>query len=409
MKNIYQSSKCDVEIKKRAEECIAQKALTNSKRPEVFVNGFFPTHITGGHGVHLQDTQKNLFIDFICGLGTNLLGYGNQLVLNAAIEAGRSGATHSLSHIKEVELAEKIKEIMPFVERVKFLKSGSEGCSASIKIARAFTGRDKILSDAYHGWHDEFVSLTPPALGVPPHHYIRKLSPDSDFSDVAAIIIEPVMTEFSDKRIEELKSLRQKCTDSGTLLIFDETITGMRFPKWSVAGYTGISPDLIIFGKALANGYPLSCVGGKAEIMNGDYFVSSTFAGDAVAISAALATIKAIQKSYDLNHLWRSGLLFQERFNALSENVKIEGYPTRGIIVGSDMHKALFMQEACRAGLLFGPSWFWAFPHIEISDQIINVLKDVFRKLSLGNVKLEGDLPKKAIAAKIREESNVKT
>jgi glutamate-1-semialdehyde 2,1-aminomutase len=138
MKNLVEGSRCDFEMKKRADACIAHGALTNSKRPESFVKGFYPTHLVGGAGVHLQDTKNRLYIDFICGLGSNLLGYGNTLTTNAAIEAARHGVTYSLSSVKEIELAEKILELMPFVERVKFLKSGSEGCSAAIRIARAF-------------------------------------------------------------------------------------------------------------------------------------------------------------------------------------------------------------------------------------------------------------------------------
>ena len=404
MKNFVTGSRTDYEILKRSEACIAHGALTNSKRPECFVKGFFPTHVTGGSGVHLRDTNNNLFIDFICGLGSNLLGYGNTLTTNAAIEAARRGVTFSLSSVKEIELAEKIQELMPFVERVRFLKSGSEGCSAAVKIARAATGRKIVLSEGYHGWHDEFVSLTPPAWGVPPHHHILNYSPSVEINgDVAAIIIEPISIELNDARITWLKDLREKCTESGTLLIFDETITAFRFPRFCVANYLGIKPDLIVFGKALANGFPLSCVGGSAAIMNSDYFVSSTYAGDTVAIASAIANIKAIQKNYDLNHLWRTGLQFQERFNAMSPHVKIEGYPTRGVLKGDDMHKALFMQEACRAGLLFGASWFWAFPHIELADQIFNILKDVFLKLSINNITLQGELPRKPIAQAIRE------
>jgi glutamate-1-semialdehyde aminotransferase len=403
-KNYVDGSRCDVEIKKRADASIAHGALTNSKRPECFVNGFYPTHVTGGHGVHLQDTGNRLYIEFVCGLGSNLLGYGNTLTTNAAIEAARRGVTHSLSSVVEVDLAEKIKEIMPFVEKVRFLKSGSEGCIASVKIARAFTGRKHVISEGYHGWHDEFVSLTPPALGVPPHSFIKPYSPMVEIDEsVAAVIIEPIMTELTDARINWLKELREKCTKSGTLLIFDETITALRFPKFSVAGYLGIHPDLIVFGKALANGFPISCIGGRGDVMSADYFVSSTFAGDTVAISAAIATIKALQRSYDINHLWRTGLRFQERFNEMSPHVKIEGYPTRGVLKGDDMHKAIFMQEACRAGLLFGSSWFWAFPHIDLSDQIFNILKDVFLKIEIQKPQLAGDMPKKPIAQTIRE------
>ena len=263
-----------------------------------------------------------------------------------------------------------------------------------------------VLSEGYHGFHDEFISLTPPAHGIPPHEHIEKLPEDYSEELLAradAVIIEPIMTDLSPERIKWLQKLRDDCTRLEVVLIFDETITAFRFPRFCAANYLGIKPDIIVFGKALANGFPLSCVGGRAEIMNADYFVSSTYAGDNVAIAAALANIKAIQKSYDLNHLWRTGLQFQERFNAMSPHVKIEGYPTRGVLKGDDMKKALFMQETCRAGLLFGASWFWAFPHIDLTEQIFNVLKDVFLKLQLGNVKLEGELPKKPIAQVIRE------
>ena len=133
---------------------------------------------------------------------------------------------------------------------------------------------------------------------------------------------------------------------------------------FSVAQYLGIAPDLIVFGKALGNGFPIACVGGRAELMEQDYFVSSTFAGETVSIAAAIACITALQRTYDLNHLWRSGERFVEKFNATAFGVRITGYATRGVLSGDEMARALFMQESIKAGLLFGPSWFFAFPHI---------------------------------------------
>jgi glutamate-1-semialdehyde 2,1-aminomutase len=400
----YTGSRLDVETAKRAKARIAQGALTNSKRPQSFVNGFYPTHVVSGQGVNLIDTRGFRYIDFICGLGSNLLGYGHALPTAAAVDALRFGPTLSFSTVKEIELAEQISDAFPFVEKVKFLKSGSEGCTASVRIARAHTGRLKVLSENYHGWHDEFVSLTPPAVGVPPHLHIEALSPSLDnLEGAAAVILEPVSLDLSDTRIAWLRQLREECTKHGVVLIFDETITAMRFPRLCVATYLGIHPDLIVFGKALANGFPLSCVGGRAEIMDVDYFVSSTFAGEMASIAAGLATLKAVQRAYDIGHLWNAGQRFKDRFNAMAVGVKLEGYATRGVFVGDDLPKALFFQEACRAGLLFGPSWFYAFPHIELEDQVFAALKDVFMKLNLGGVALEGDLPKKAIAQKIRE------
>lgn len=402
----FTGSRLDVETKKRADLCIAQGALTNSKRPQSFVNGFYPAHVVRGQGVHLFDTQNFKYVDFICGLGANLLGYGFTLTTEAAIKALRDGPTLSLSSTKEIELAEKIKDIMPFVERVKFLKSGSEGCSAAIKIARSWAeGRPVVLSEGYHGWHDEFISLSPPAVGVPPHQFIRPLGESLEIGDdVGAVILEPVMTELSEVRIEWLRRLRDICTKKKICLIFDETITALRFPRFSVAMHLGIHPDLIVFGKALANGLPLSCVGGRAEIMECDYFVSSTYAGETASLASALACISVLQKSYDVMHLWMAGRRFQEKFNSISVGVKIEGYPTRGVLVGDDMPKALFMQEACRAGLIFGPSWFFAFPHVDLEDQIMSVLADVFLRLKSGSAKLEGDLPRKPVAQKMREQ-----
>lgn len=402
-KHKVSGSRVDLEYRKRAEAVIAHSALTNSKRPECFVNGFYPTHFTGGNGVCLTDTRNNKYTDFICGLGSNLLGYGHTLTVDAAIQALKRGPTLSFSSTVEVELAEKIIEIMPFIQKVRFLKSGSEGCAASVRIARAFTGRNVILSEGYHGFHDEFTSLTPPANGVPPHLFIKPLSPDLIDETVGGVILEPIMTDMSDERIKWLRDIRERCTKVGALLIFDETITALRFPRFCVANYLGIEPDLIVFGKALANGMPISCVGGRGDAMNSDYFVSSTFAGETASLSAALACLKALQKSYDINHLWSAGSRFQARFNELSEHVKIEGYPTRGVLKGEDLPKALFMQESCRAGLLFGASWFYAFPHIDLEDQILAILKDVFFRLNSSNIKLEGALPKKPIAQTIRE------
>lgn len=401
--------KPEVESDKRARNCIAQGALTNSKRPESFVQGVYPTHLLKGEGGRVQDTTGRWYFDFVCGLGTNLLGYGHTVVTEAAYKALKDGATLSLSSTAELDLGERVREMMPFVERVKLLKSGSEGCTAALRIARAFTGRGLVLTEGYHGWHDEFVHMQPPALGVVGQFALRRLDDLSQVGPaVAAVIVEPVITDYGPDRIAWLKRLRAECTRHGVVLIFDETITGLRFPGYSVAAWSGVTPDLIIFGKAVANGLPLSIVGGRAEIMDcGEYFVSSSFAGERVSISAACATLKLLQTRYDLQTLWESGREFQRRFNQLLEphGVSIEGYPTRGVLAGTPLQKGLFMQEAIKAGLLFGASWFYAFPHIYDMDAIFSTIKNVALKLSTGNVRLEGKLPQSPFAQKMRDKS----
>jgi glutamate-1-semialdehyde 2,1-aminomutase len=389
----------------RAELSIAQGALTNSKRPSTFIEGVYPTHATYGKGATIY-AEKKLYIDFICGLGTNLLGYGNPRIRDAISDRYMKGATLSLSSELEVEAAEKLKSLFPAGELWKFTKTGTDACAAAIKIARTYTGRDLVLSDGYHGWSDDFISMSEPGCGVPKRSWMRPL----DFSlipEAAAVIIEPVILDYSRERRAYLEKLRQECTKHGTVLIFDEIITGFRFLKMSVSNYFGIHPDIILLGKAMAAGMPLSALGGKKEIMNcGEYFVSGTFFGEQCSLDACLATIKLINQDgskYDLKELWSAGEMFLNRFNELSDALKILGYPTRGAFQGDDMVKALFWQEACKAGILFGPSWFFNFPLMEFTDRLMPVFRDIFSRIKVGAVRLEGKLPSKPYSQTVRE------
>jgi glutamate-1-semialdehyde 2,1-aminomutase len=372
------------------------------------VEGVYPTHLVRGEGCYVYDTDGNRLIDFICGLGSNLFGYGHSEIASAIAERARLGATLSLGSTLEVEVAEKVKELFPFIERMKFLKSGSDACSAALRIARAYTGRKLVISDAYHGWHDDFVSLTEPALGVPPRTWMRKLTKEQlDPDSVAAVIIEAVNLDTSPEYLAWLRDLRKECTRAGALLIFDEVITGFRFPKYSVANWAGIEPDLICLGKAMGNGMPISCVAGREKIMNcGEYFVSSTFAGETLSLAAAMTVMRMLQGKYDLDDLWAKGKTFQDKFNSLwPEKLTIKGYPTRGVFDGDQLVKALFWQESIKAGILYGPSFFFGFQHRGIEDGVLNAADDILTRIRMGNVRLEGKMPTSPFAAKMREKS----
>ncbi len=388
----------------RADLSIAQGALTNSKRASTFIEGVYPTHARGGQGARLL-VGKDSYIDYICGLGTNLLGYGNPLIAQAIAGRYLQGSTLSLSSEIEVELAEKLKMLVPWTDLWKFTKSGTEACNAAIKIARAYTGRDIVLSDGYHGHGDDFVSLTEPALGVPRRQWMKPFNWD-DIELAAAVIIEPVITDYSKERKEFLIQLAEKCKRHNTVLIFDEIITGFRFPGYSVSKYFGIEPDMILLGKALGGGLPLSAIGGKKPIMNcGEYFISGTFFGETVSMQAALSMIEIIHRDgskYAVKDLWSAGESFLEKFNALHEDLKIVGYPTRGAFQGDTMVKALFWQEACKAKILFGPSWFFNFPLIGETDTVIPICRDIFNRIKLGSVQLEGKPPKTPFAQTLR-------
>ena len=392
----------------RAQECIGQGALTNSKHPDSHVFGVYPTHVVGGSQAKLVGTDNKVYIDYICGLGCNLFGYSPPGLIETLTRHMHKGFSHSLPTTDEIDTANALKTMFYFVDKFKFLKSGSAACTAAIKMARAYTGRKIVLSDGYHGHEDEFVSLTQPASGVHTCTEIKKYSDDIPLDDVAAVIIEPVITKYDDERVAWLHRLRERCTKAETVLIFDEIITGFRFEKNSVALATNIVPDLILLGKAIACGLPLAAVGGKKEILDGDYFVSSTYAGETLSLAAARWTVDTLlnNQNFKIDKLVVLGQRFQNRFNEMAfPYVQIEGYPTRGVFTGSALNKALFFQEAVKAGFLFGPSWFYSFANAEYDFQFFEFLKDFISRMKLSSVSLQGAMPKSPFAQRVRDES----
>ena len=249
-----------------------------------------------------------------------------------------------------------------------------------------------------------FTSLTPPANGVPANVLISKLAPDlSNISkDIAAVIVEPIITDDSAERIKWLEDLRWKCDQAGAVLIFDEIITGFRFNKYSVSKTYKIYPDLLCLGKAMGSGIPIACVAGDASLMDGDYFVSSTNAGSVAGLAACIETINMLTgvPDYDVEKLWKSGGYFIREFNKLNQNIQIEGYHTRGVFKGDDLVKALFFQECCKSGVLFGPSFFFNFDHIRQSEVVLEICKSILERIK--EVTLIGSLPKKPIAERVR-------
>lgn len=391
--------------KNRAELSIAHGALTNSKRPSCLVKGVYPTHLTRGLGAYVWDDSGTRYIDYVCGLGSSLLGYAHDEVNQAMSYQMGQGSVLSLGTTLEVQAAERVKELFPFIDRLRFLKTGSDACTAAVRIARAKTGRKVVLSEGYHGFHDEFVSLTPPAIGVNDYPFIGKLERIDRLIDVAAVIVEPFNLDAGHTRVEWLRRLRDACNASGTVLIFDEIITGLRVPGLSVTRYSSVEPDLVCFGKAIANGMPLSIVGGKKEVMEcGEYFISSTFAGETLSLAAMMKVLSLVQNKYLVDKLWQEGQKFKDQFNSIAPNiVSLRGYATRSVFEGSILNKALFWQEACRAGILFGPSWFIGHQHMGMTDSVMNICRDIFRRIEMGAVKLLGELPESPFAAKARK------
>lgn len=391
----------------RQSQAISQGCLTNSKHPKTHILGVAPTHIRKAQGARFTDDGGKVYVDFVMGLGSCLFGYAQDTINRRVYHAMQMGYSHSLSTHYEVMAAERLKGVFTFIDRIKFTKTGSSACTMALKIARAVTDRRKVLSEGYHGDHDEFCDVYNGKAGESVGIYALDIDLSNINTDVAAVIVEPVMTSMSRERLDWLQQLRFKCSQMGVVLIFDEIITGLRVPMFSVSKMWNITPDLICFGKAMANGLPIAGVGGSAAIMDSPkFFASTTYAGEVLSLAAADCSAELVlSKKMDVDRLWTYGKEWLDRFNVLASGyVAIVGYPTRGVLVGSEENKALFRQEACKAGLFFGPSWFISFAHIDnaIEDITFNALSGVFARLHAGRASLEGPMPAAPQAQKVR-------
>jgi len=386
-----------------------------SKQPSKFVDGSFPIYLEGGKGCRVWDAEANTFIDYPCSLGANLLGYAYPEVNEAVKNRIDRGILFTLPSQLETRLAEKINELIPCSEQVRFLKTGSEATSAAIKLARAYSGRYGIAYCGYHGWHDWFTVDTPKNKGIPITQkcWISKFEYNNLYSlekllerdGIGAVILEPyVYDEPKNNFLQKVIKLAHK---HKAVVIFDEVVTGFRTQGYSAQKMFRATPDLCTIGKAMGNGFPISAVCGKKKIMQeleGDCFVSSTFGGDLVGISAALQTINVLETQDVIKYLYRAGHYLKNSYNVIAKDLHIDtrciGYPNRTMFIfPSNAHKGLFWQECLGGGVLFGYAQFINYSHSmkDISYTICVVedaLKTVKRNWDNPQRALKGECPK---------------
>lgn len=366
--------------------------------PSKYVEGVYPIFIERGLGCHVWDNDGNGYIDYPNALGAILLGYNYPAVNDAIKEQLNYGSIFTLPSYLECILAEKIKELIPCAEKVRFLKTGSEADSAAIKIARAYTGREHIAYCGYHGWHDWFTVSTPKNKGIPNcysslvHKFIyndpQGLKDIADKYNLAAIILEPCI--FEEPKDNFLEEVRRIADDNGAVLIFDEVVTGFRFKGFSAQKFFNVIPDLATFGKAMANGLPISVVCGKKEIMNeleGDCFVSSTFGGELLSIVAALSSIKTLEEEPVFEAIDYLGTFLRDGYNEIAKSLGLDtqcnGYPNRTMhLFPTSEHKGLFWQECINRGVLFGYAQFINYSHKQLDiDYTLEVVRDALKIL----------------------------
>jgi glutamate-1-semialdehyde aminotransferase len=397
------------ELLRRGRELIPGASQTLSKGPTQWVQGVAPAYLQRAQGAYVWDVDGNRYLDFPMALGPILLGHRHPAVERAIVEQLRSGIVFSLPHPIEIEVAERIVAVVPGAERVRFAKSGSDATSAAVRLARAHTGRERVIVTGYHGWHDWYIGSTSRRLGVP--RAVRSLVEPVAFGDLAAlavalerhpgevacVVCEPI---GAGKPVPALlKEMVELAHRHGALVVFDEVISGFRLALGGAQEHFGVRADLVCFGKALGNGMPISALAGPANLMDElqDVFFSGTHGGETLSLAAARATLEVLAGEPVHEHLWRLGRRLQKGVLAAIERHGLERWvscsgaaPWTIVSVrepdpgsGTLPAKSLLQQEMIKREILFNGSNFISWGHTEIDiDLAIDAYDGAFEVLA---------------------------
>lgn len=389
----------------KAKQVIPGGCQLLSKRPERFLPGQWPAYYKKAKGCEVWDLDGRKYRDFAqMGVGSCVLGYSDDDVNRAVIEAVQNGSMSSLNCYEEVELAERLISLHPWSDMVRFARSGGEACAIAIRIARAATGKDRVVLCGYHGWHDWYLSANLesdsrldgqllPGLkpkGVPRnlrgttlvfnYNKLNELEAlvDEFGPEIGVICMEPVRGTPPDERF--LKGVRDIATKIGAVLIFDEVTSGFRMNLGGVHRTLGVDPDIAVFGKALGNGHPISAVLGRRNVMEAaqESFVSSTFWTERVGFVAALATLQKTEKNGVPAHLISAGHQINAAWQAAATKhdlpISISGIPpltTLSFKCSTPLEfQTLYAQEMLERGYLVGSAIYATYAYTkEILDQ----------------------------------------
>ena len=330
--------------RERASAVIPGGTSTGSKRPDAMFGAGHtgPTHITDAVGCRIRTADGQWLIDLTAALGAVSIGYADPAITDAVCRAAARGPAAGLPFTDEVTLAERLRGLLPAAEQTRFLKSGAEACAAAVRIARAHTGRDRVLGSGYFGWLDWWS----PALGVPAGaHADYTQLPFNDRpawrdamsvagDSLAAVMIEPLVEVLADA--DWLRDLRVHCDRVGAVLIFDEVKTGFRLHRGGAQTLLGVTPDLTTLGKAIANGYPLAAVTGRADVMAAAQrtWISSTLSTELVSLAAAHAVLDRHQSGDVCAQLAATGQSLRDTITAAASSA--------GMTLATSGHDTMF-------------------------------------------------------------------
>lgn len=386
------------ELYNKAKTLIPGGTMLLSKRPEMFLPDQWPSYFSKAKGCKVWDLDGRELIDMsIMGIGTNTLGYGNDEVDAAVLKTVKNGNMSTLNCPEEVYLAERLMEINPWADMVRFARSGGEANSIAIRIARAASGKDKVAICGYHGWHDWYLSANHnegdelsghllPGLnptGVPknlkdtvyPFHYnnYEELLSIVETNDIGVIKMEVVRNFGPEDNF--LQKVRDLATKKGIVLVFDECTSGFRETFGGIYKKYGVEPDIAMFGKTIGNGFALTAVVGKRSVMEAAQttFISSTFWTERIGPTAALATLKVMERVKSWETITSVGLKMREQWQDLADqhglSITISGIPALSTYVFNSeralIYKTLVAQEMLKKGFLANTSFYACTEHTE--------------------------------------------
>lgn len=405
------------DLYKKAKSIIPGGTMLLSKRPEMFLPDNWPSYYSKAKGCKVWDLDGTEYLDMcIMGIGTNTLGYGNSEVDNAVLNTIKNGNMSTLNCPEEVYLAEKLIEINPWADMVRFARSGGEANAIAIRIARAASGRDKVAICGYHGWHDWYLSTNHnnsdglsghllPGLdpsGVPknlkdtvfPFHYndIKELEDLISLHDIGVIKMEVVRNFGPENNF--LQKVREIATKNNIVLIFDECTSGFRETFGGIYLKYGVEPDLAMFGKTIGNGYALTAVVGRKEVMEAAQktFISSTFWTERIGPTAALKTLEVMERVKSWQTITEIGKTIQTGWQNLANShnllISISGIPSLSTYsFNSDnalKYKTYLTQEMLKKGFLASTNFYACVEHNEENIKAyFGALDPIYKTISI--------------------------
>ena len=421
-------------LKERARKVVPHLTGTFSRAAGAFVEGVYPVYAKSANGSHFFDVDGNEYIDYAMSLGPITLGHNYEPMNQAIINQLKEGILFSLPHPIEVELSEKISQIIPHADMVKFEKTGSNAVTGAVRAARAHTNREKIAYCGSGGvWHDWQAAMVSRDNGVP--KFNSELIKIFDYNDIegleqifednkeeiASVVLEP--TIYEQPKNDFLKKVRKLCDDNNSLLILDEIVTGFRFDLGGGQKFFDIKGDLVCFGKGMGNGLPISAITGPSEYMKtfDKLWVSSTNNSENISLAGAYAVINEMEQKKTIPHCWSTGKKLLEGWNKIvtksNIDAKMYGYPIRMHLQCFDSNKqkslemqSLLLQEMLKQGIfmsVLGAS-FISYSHSESDiektlSSLENACEFLTKKVKNENYAefIEGDLPKTIWSMKI--------